>query len=327
MLNRMTPTESGGMNTWQFSTTGLAKAKRWDAWQGAMAQLHLPSGKTAGGEDFFGTVSCLVSPMGIEFARIDSRAQTMSGRSPNQAAAIWLCVLLDGKATLSESSGDTSLGIGDVIFGPTDVEATLTFETDFQCLFIKAPRVALGPRLIAPLSPRIGHLSDAIAVNHVFSGMLRAAADVLESLTSVQLRPVELALTEFLITCLAAEDKPIARGGAAGARAAHLHRICQTIETMLGDPKLTLANVAAEHGVSPRYLQKLFASVGQAFSHYVRTRRLERCRADLISPLHAQLSISQICFRWGFNGSAHFSHAFRDQYGLSPREYRRTARL
>ena len=314
------------MNAWQFSTASLPEARRRDAWRDAMQKLHLPIGKTFGSGNFYGSVSCLVSPMGIEFARINSESQTISGRAPNQAAAIWLGVLLSGKATLTESDGHQSpMNVGDVIYGPTDVEATLNFETDFQFLVIKAPRVALGPRLIAPLTPRVGYLSADIGVNHVFSGMLRATADVLESLTSIQLRPVELALTEFLITCLAADDKPIARGGAAGARAAHLHRICQTIETMLGDPKLTLANVAAEHGVSPRYLQKLFASAGQAFSHYVRTRRLERCRADLISPLHAQLSISEICFRWGFNGSAHFSHAFRDQYGVSPREYRRSA--
>jgi AraC-like DNA-binding protein len=318
------------MSSWQFSTATLPRARRREAWHDAMQKLHLPINKsvshTLGTEDFHGSVSCLVSPMGIEFGRIDSQSQTISGRAPNQAAAIWLGVLLAGKATLTETDGHQSpMNVGDVIFGPTGVEATLQFETDFQFLIIKAPRVALGPRLIAPLAPKVGYLPAKVGVNHVFSGMLRATADVLETLTSVQLRPVELALTEFLITCLAADDKPIARGGAAGARAAHLHRICQTIETMLGNPKLTLAHVAAEHGVSPRYLQKLFASSAQVFSHYVRSRRLERCRADLVSPLHAQLSISEICFRWGFNGSAHFSHAFRDQYGVSPREYRRSA--
>jgi AraC-like DNA-binding protein len=312
------------MNTWQFSTESVPKAQRWDDWQEAMARLRLPIGKTQAHDDFFGVVSCLVSPMGIEFARVSSQAQTITGRPSKQAAAIWMGVLLEGRATLSVPGGEQiPVGIGDVVFGPTGVDATLTFQTTFQQLFIKAPSVALGPRLIAPLQPRIGHLPNAVAVNHVFSGMLRATADVLESLNSMQLRPVELALTEFLITCLASEDRPSLRGGAAGARATHLHRICQTIETMLSDPNLMLANVAAEHGVSPRYLQKLFASAGQSFSHYVRTRRLERCRADLVSPLHSQLSISEICFRWGFNGSAHFSHAFRDQYGISPREFRR----
>jgi AraC-like DNA-binding protein len=39
--------------------------------------------------------------------------------------------------------------------------------------------------------------------------------------------------------------------------------------------------------------------------------------------MFATLSISEICFRWGFNGSAHFSRAFKDRYGVSPRDYRK----
>ena len=93
---------------------------------------------------------------------------------------------------------------------------------------------------------------------------------------------------------------------------------------MLADPELGLERVAAEDGISPRSLQKLFASANQSFSTYLRSRRLERCRLDLSSPICASLSISEICFRWGFNGSAHFSRAFKERYGVSPREYRKT---
>ncbi len=144
-------------------------------------------------------------------------------------------------------------------------------------------------------------------------------------LRSEQLRPVELALTEFLVANLAAEGSPASQGGASAARAAHLHRVCQTIETMLAEPDLTLDRVAEADGISARSLQKVFAAARQNFSTYLRTRRLERCRLDLTSPMFASLSISEICFRWGFNGSAHFSRAFKDQYGVSPRDYRRAA--
>ncbi len=92
---------------------------------------------------------------------------------------------------------------------------------------------------------------------------------------------------------------------------------------MLPEPDLNLARVAAVEGVSTRYLQKLFAAAGGSFTQYVRLRRLERCRLDLISARNAEGSISSICFRWGFNGSPHFSRAFRQEYGASPREYRR----
>ncbi len=58
------------------------------------------------------------------------------------------------------------------------------------------------------------------------------------------------------------------------------------------------------------------------FSAHVRGKRLERCRADLGNCQYGHLSISDICYRWGFNDPAHFSHAFRQNFGLSPRQYR-----
>ena len=175
---------------------------------------------------------------------------------------------------------------------------------------------------MAPRSLRIGHLPAAAGVNHVFSGLLRAVAETLEDLDDDQMRPVEMAVTEFLASSLSAGEQLAPRGPAA-TREAHLHRVRQTIETLLAEPDLTLRRVAETEGVSPRYLQKLFTAAGESFTHYIRWRRLERCRMELISPRYADASISSICFRWGFNGSAHFSRAFRQQYGVSPREYRR----
>jgi AraC-like DNA-binding protein len=313
------------MKAWQFSTDSHPRPERRQAWRDAMARLRLPLGETPDGEQIHGAVSCLTSPLGMEFSVVSAGPQEISGRNPNQPAAVWLMLLLQGEATLSDGRSTQTLEPGDIVYGPTGVNAALRLTTRFRLLFITAPRVALDHRLIAPLSLRIGRLSGQTGLGHVFSGLLRATADTLDELTSDQLRPVELALTEFLVASLSAEGSPEALGGAGAARAAHLHRICQTIETLLADPDLTLGQVAEEDGISPRYLQKLFASADQSFSTYLRTRRLERCRLDLTSPMCAGLSISEICFRWGFNGSAHFSRAFKEQYGVSPREYRKAA--
>ncbi len=313
------------MTAWRFSTDSLPRGERVQAWREAMARLRLPLGETPQGETFHGSVSCLTSPLGMEFALVSGSPQEISGRNPNQPAAVWLVVLLHGEASLWDGERTVALQVGDIVYGPTGMNAALRLTSRFRLLFITAPRVALDHRLIAPLSLRVARLPSANGLGHVFSGLLRATADTLEALTSEQLRPVELALTEFLVASLAAEGSPAALGGAGAARAAHLHRICQTIETLLADPNLTLGRVADTDGVSPRYLQKLFASAGQSFSGYLRARRLERCRLDLTSPMCAGLSISEICFRWGFNGSAHFSRAFKDQYGVSPREYRRAS--
>nr|WP_237437709.1 helix-turn-helix domain-containing protein [Altericroceibacterium endophyticum] len=139
------------------------------------------------------------------------------------------------------------------------------------------------------------------------------------------LRPIESALTELLVAALARTGGAAGRGGAAGARARQFDRICRRIETQLGEPDLSLSSIAQDEGVSTRYLQHLFSRAGQTVSSYVKARRLDRARADLVSPLHAQLTISEIAFRWGFNQSAHFSRAFRARFEESPREVRKQA--
>jgi AraC-like DNA-binding protein len=136
------------------------------------------------------------------------------------------------------------------------------------------------------------------------------------------LRPIEIALSEFVIASLW-EGAAIRSLGS--ARAVLFHRICQAIEAKLDDCELSLQGFADEQHASPRYIQKLFGEAGFSFSQYLRQRRLERCRADLSSRAHEALSISEICFRWGFNDAAHFSRSFHTQYGITPRGFRRTA--
>jgi AraC-like DNA-binding protein len=311
------------MKAWRFSTSDHPRSERRQAWREVLTRLRLPLGEPPEHDPFRGEVSCIVSPLGMDFAVMSASPQAISGRNPNQPAAVWLAVLLKGEATFFDGETTVTLEVGDIIYGPSGMNAALRLATPFRLLFISAPRVALDHRLIAPLSLKVGRLPGDNGLGHVFSGLLRATADTLDDLTSEQLRPVELALTEFLVANLAAAGSPAAQGGAGAARAAHLHRVCQTIETMLSDPELTVEKVATADGISVRSLQKLFASAGQNFSTYLRVRRLERCRLDLTSPMFASLSISEICFRWGFNGSAHFSRAFKDRYGVSPRDYRK----
>lgn len=291
-----------------------------------MNRLCLPMGDFPEASDFRGAVSCIVSPLGIEIARIDAGAHSISGSFPNQPPSVWVAVLLEGAAKFIDDAGTHDVSVGDIIYGPSGAPATLQFKTGCRQLFIKIPELAFSQRMIAPLSLEPGFLAAQSGIARVLSGMLQSLAVGLDAISAPELRPVELALTEFLITCLAHEGQlpggDTVGNSAAAVRAANIHRICQTIETCLGDPKLNPRRIAVEHGVSLRYLQKLFNLSGQTFSGYVRRRRLDRCRSDLTSPLYAHLSITEICYRWGFNTSAHFSRAFRKQFGISPRDYR-----
>ena len=103
-------------------------------------------------------------------------------------------------------------------------------------------------------------------------------------------------------------------------------RIRAFIEEHLGDPELTPGMVAAAHYVSVRYLHKLFETEFATVAEWIRRRRLERCRRDLLDPALQALPVNAIAARWGLLNAAHFSRAFRAAYGAPPQEYRIVAR-
>jgi len=66
----------------------------------------------------------------------------------------------------------------------------------------------------------------------------------------------------------------------------------------------------------------LFVCNGLSVSDWIRVQRLAHCKDDLANPLLDRKSITEIAFFWGFNDSAHFSRAFRQEFGMSPRRFR-----
>ncbi len=97
------------------------------------------------------------------------------------------------------------------------------------------------------------------------------------------------------------------------------------IEERLGDPSLSPGMIAAAHHVSLRYLHKLFEDEQTTVAAWIRTRRLERCRRDMLDPARHAEPVSSIAMRWGLTNAAHFSRLFRAQYGAPPAAYRALA--
>jgi len=104
-----------------------------------------------------------------------------------------------------------------------------------------------------------------------------------------------------------------------------LIRIQTYIEQQLADPRLSPDTIAAAQYISPRYLYKLFETQQTTVAAWIRQRRLEHCRRELLQPGSADKPVSAIAARWGFSNAAHFSRVFRTQYGIAPTQYRTAA--
>ncbi len=316
------------VNIRQFSTDAYSLDRRREAWREAIGahsiQASYPPEQD---EPFYGHLSTVVSFAGVRFARARSRRQVLSEGFTERRDTIWLVQLLEGRASFPQDGEAVPIRPGDILCGRTRKAAALSLESDFTALLVDIPPQLLNPSLLSPLPSQAILVPGDRGVGRVFSGMLTSVADAIETLELDEIRPVEIALPEFLLTCLFSEAAEGPLGGAASVRAAILHKILQTVEVKLADPELNLAEVAREHALPVRYVQKLLGGTGQGFAAYVRDRRLDRAKADLSSPLHAQMSITDICLRWGFNDIAYFSRSFRERFGVSPREHRKASGL
>jgi AraC family transcriptional activator of tynA and feaB len=107
-----------------------------------------------------------------------------------------------------------------------------------------------------------------------------------------------------------------------GVYAEHRARIEHFIEAHLAEPSLNPSQIADAIGVSVRHLHRIFLSKGHTVAEWIRERRLERCRIDLVNPRLSERNITDIAFFWGFSDSAHFSKSFKKEFGLSPRAFR-----
>jgi AraC-like DNA-binding protein len=105
-------------------------------------------------------------------------------------------------------------------------------------------------------------------------------------------------------------------------RVAHRQRALRFVEANLSRGDLQSGTVARALKLSPRYLQKIFADQGQKLSGVIRARRIAEARRLLAAGTTRAQSISQIAYAVGFEDVAHFSRAFREETGMSPRAYR-----
>jgi AraC-like DNA-binding protein len=78
-------------------------------------------------------------------------------------------------------------------------------------------------------------------------------------------------------------------------------RVHAFIEQRLADPALSPAVIADAHHVSVRYLYKLFEGRHRGVAGWIRSRRLERSRRDLLDPALAARPVSAIAARWGWS--------------------------
>ncbi len=307
-----------------FSTNACAEPTALSAWSQSLSQFSVGAALSRA-DSLSAEMVTRTLPSGLQFTVMRATPQKLFSSSRGPSNYHWISLLLEGEGHYEHGERMRDFHAGDFFFGKRAAQADLSIETPFRMLLVNIPDPLLARRIHLTLPRSVMHLSGQSGPSRLVSNMLSAVADIIDDVTETEMLPVEFALPQFLMSAIFSDGGVPAIGGAAAMREGVLHRVCLYIDQHLDDPDLKVGKTAEANGLSVRYLQKLFEERGDTFAAYVRRRRLDHCRADLADIRNTSVSITSICFRWGFSDAASFSRAFSEAFGMSPRLFRRSA--
>jgi AraC-like DNA-binding protein len=189
-------------------------------------------------------------------------------------------------------------------------------------LYLRFPAWLVQSRLRMNRLPILPRISGVSGIGTTLFRLATSLYEEAEMLTPEQGKAAIEAYLDLLAGCIGCPHmEPPQLGHQAELRA----RIERFMESHLPEPTLNPAEIASAAGVSVRHLHRLFLSKGCTVADWIRVRRLERCRADLLDPRFGDKNITEIAFYWGFSDSAHFSRCFKKEFGICPRMFRSSA--
>ncbi len=308
---------------WQkWSSIDFQPKERFDAWQEALNQSHLPwTLDKVPKKDFFG---------GIEMGRLQElqvircMCQPCSGYRRQQEIATsndayyGLLLLSEGYEEINFGSHSVLLEPGNILLWDSTMPMCFKLHSPIKKITVLIPQSRLHdvfPKTRYMVGKAVdwrqglgavatSHISTLISqTNFIQAQQTRPAADI-----TLELIAASLGLQQY--------ETNVAN------KVELLANIKQFIENNLGDPDLSPQIIAEQFSISVRYLHLLFSEEEVTVSRWILSRRLEKCRHQLIES-DKQHHITTLAFNWGFNDAAHFSRVFKKQFGVAPREYRR----
>ncbi|AZS46530.1 MULTISPECIES: AraC-like ligand-binding domain-containing protein [Microbacterium] len=231
-----------------------------------------------------------------------------------------LSLMLAGTGLLIQDDREAVLQAGDLAVYDTDRPYSLVFDEGFRTMVVMFPKhlISLPPDVVGQLTAvRISGQEGLGGMVVPYLTQLAGNLDQLAGTTGARLAHSALDLVSTVFTRELGLD-----GVSADPHRALVQRIRSYIDRNLASTDLGPATIASAHFISTRHLHGLFQEQGVTVSTWIRTRRLEQCRRDLLDPMLADRPVAAIAARWGFVDAAHFSRAFKSAFGISPSEYR-----
>ncbi|WP_327150184.1 helix-turn-helix transcriptional regulator [Nocardia sp. NBC_01329] len=229
----------------------------------------------------------------------------------------WVVVPDRGEFGLRFHDEVTSVPTGHAVIAGLEVPCRLHIP-DSAAYAFQVPRTEIEHRV------RPGaHMNLVLDMNR---GLGRIAADMIRSAHAEQSRLSEREfnavcdrVTELLCMLAVGDTKP-----QAADRAQVAESIRRYLRGHIGTSDVRLPAVAHALGWSPRQLRVVLNESGTTFRDLRREEALRVAR-ELLEDPRATMTIAELATRCGFT-PAWFSAAFKERFGVTPREFRRSRR-
>ena len=312
-----------------FSTVGLDPRRKLEYWNDYATDSFTPIVSDPVDVVSFNAQMARTQVSGMRLAEVYSDAQivrhSQSHVALSRESLFFLHLQLEGNGIIRQSGREAYLQPGDFALCDTTRPYELIFNKSKRMLVVGVQDELMRRYLNRP--------EDMVSIRMPGSvGMSGLASELLRTFWK-ELRNAQLDLTTAPRVVHAALDL---LAGAYSQRsqlqmprsslgATHRTRILNYIEAHLGDPDLTPTGIGRACGITTRYLHHLFANEAETVARHILRRRLEECSKVLASPSERGRTVTAVAFDYGFNSPTHFGRAFRERFGMTPREYRQTS--
>jgi AraC-like DNA-binding protein len=247
---------------------------------------------------------------------------TREHASKGSKDAIFIVILDHGHAEVTQFARMQRTGVGSAIVVMPDHpwSGSLLTEGGFTTLALpRATMSALVPGLSSVAGTLLPGANAAMRLLKRYLDLVKAD-DALDG--DAIARCVSTHILDLATLALGARGDAAEIAKLRGAKAARLAAIRSDVMANLSRGNLSTDMLAANHGISPRYIRRLFEEQGLSFSSFVLGERLAKARRMLADRRYRHLTIAQIAFEAGFGDISYFNRVFRRRFGATPSEFR-----
>lgn len=307
-----------------------APNQRFDQWRDLVRLSCGPLQVLPGDDDFAaGTImKGALGGMNVSVVDADPHTVVRTERLIRGADAeyMYLCGVLEGSARIEQGDRRATGRTGELISFDSTRPYTLTMPEKFRMIALMFPHrmVGLSPNGTRTLTAKAW--SGRSGVEALLFQLLDGLSCHLSELSPSTAGSLGTSVAS-LVSTLFAERLRLSPSEPCAARHSLMLRVQAFARQHLADQRLDPQLLAQRHGVSLRYLQNLFQEQGTSPARWIRDERLARCHEDLRAPHSAHLTVAAIGERWGLPGPSHFTRLFRDRYGVTPSDFRKSEQL